>query len=189
MSSEDAIEGQAAVENAIVGFLRSLGSKRAEGLFHERVEGSISRNFELVFLKEEMFLAPTELVKFSEGMNGLVYVGMRRGRISGKIFIPAPSFLEDLKPFIDELNYAVLNDKASWLFLCGRDALPNGISRLNLPDPTAGRLALVFNSGMECLGYGRIEKNGEGDVWIRNLFDLGDFLRREDKKEERRKRQ
>jgi ribosome biogenesis protein Nip4 len=30
----------------------------------------------------------------------------------------------------------------------------------------------------DCLGYGRVEKQGEKTI-LRNLFDIGDFLRRE----------
>jgi ribosome biogenesis protein Nip4 len=46
-----------------------------------------------------------------------------------------------------------------------------------------GAYTLVVNQHEECLGFGRIlsslDENGKKQVAVRNISDIGDFLRRE----------
>ena len=80
-------------------------------------------------------------------------------------------------------NRIVVDKKSAWLFICGRDILGKSIGRVY----GAGRKntnVLVLNEFGECLGFGRIVENlnggaGENQIVVRNVLDVGDFLRRE----------
>jgi ribosome biogenesis protein Nip4 len=77
----------------------------------------------------------------------------------------------------------ILDRKAAWLFICGRDVMRKSIVRVQGPGRKDTN-TLVFNEFGECLGFGRIIENLRGGsvknvVVVRNVLDLGDFLRRE----------
>ena len=71
-------------------------------------------------------------------------------------------------------NKIFLNDKAEWLWLCGRDAFPESV----LKDKSSGEIFLVQNSRDENIGLGKKITKGKGTI-IKNMADRGDFLRRE----------
>ena len=82
-----------------------------------------------------------------------------------------------------EANRIILDRKAAWLFICGRDVLRNSIVRVAGPGRKDTN-TLVFNEFGECLGFGRIVENLRGSsvdngLVVRNVLDVGDFLRRE----------
>jgi len=92
-------------------------------------------------------------------------------------------FLGDKKPFhpsmgmLDWLNertdkYVVVDKKAAWLFLCGRDVFDHSIVKKN----ASSGLVLVKNEFGEVLGYGDL---AQGKIALKNVLDRGDFLRRE----------
>ena len=70
-----------------------------------------------------------------------------------------------------------VNRKTAWLFLCGRDIFGRGIVKSNVKKG----LALVQNEADENLGYGEIiaDLGNKDKVVAKNLFDRGNFLRRE----------
>ena len=71
---------------------------------------------------------------------------------------------------------AYVDRNAAWLFVVGRDIFEENIQRFK-GDVKPGRYCLVmFGDG--CIGYGRFETSGDRRV-IKNMFDVGDFLRRE----------
>ena len=77
----------------------------------------------------------------------------------------------------------VVDRKAAWLFICGRDVLGKSIVRVQGPG-NKDTNTLVFNEFGECLGFGRIVEKLSGAtmdnmVLVRNVSDIGDFLRRE----------
>jgi ribosome biogenesis protein Nip4 len=78
-------------------------------------------------------------------------------------------------------NKIVVDKKSEWLFVCGRDIFKQGIIDV-VGSLEKGNYTLVLNQNRECLGFGRIirdfEKTKDGVV-IKNLLDVGDFLRRE----------
>ncbi|MCX6709734.1 MAG: hypothetical protein NTV63_02140 [Candidatus Woesearchaeota archaeon] len=171
-------------ERAMLKFIGSLGSKKPGRIFHERISSASGKDEdgELIVLGNDIFLSKKSSFVLSEKFNldALSYCGSRRGSIRKGNFIPGPNFLNDLIPFIDELNYVVVNDKSEWLFLCGRDVFRNGIIKKSI---LSYGNALVLNSRRECLGYGKIEE--KGSLFLRNVFDIGDFLRRERKNSEK----
>jgi len=109
------------------------------------------------------------------------YAGIYLGKAKGGIFFPSFNLLSMLAK--QDANRIVVDQKAGWLFICGRTILKKGIVR------THGQIrrnshVLVLNEFGECLGFGRVlagleqqaEKNA---VAVANVLDVGDFLRRE----------
>jgi len=90
----------------------------------------------------------------------------------GKQFEPSAFLLELLSGMSD--NKLFVNQKAEWLFLCERDVFPESI----IKDNARGKLFLVQNERDENLGLGRKVKK-DNKLLIQNVFDRGDFLRRE----------
>jgi len=105
------------------------------------------------------------------------YIGQYLGRRRGKDFFPS-LFLLNLLAKESEKKISI-NDKGEWLFICGRDLFAKSIV---VKHGAIGELVLVLNKYEECLGYGSIiaKFNAEHTV-VKNLFDIGDFLRRERK--------
>ena len=86
-------------------------------------------------------------------------------------------------------NKLVIDKKTAWLFICGRDIFQQGILKEN--NLKKGDYALVLNEHNECLGFGKIMHNLRGvpdanKVVVKNILDIGDFLRRETRQSSRR---
>jgi len=81
----------------------------------------------------------------------------------------------------DEVNDIVLvNDKAAWLFVCGRDVLMHGVL-----DTSAEKDKIVFveDSTGNILGFGKViaryDRKYRNKLYIKNILDKGEYLRRE----------
>ena len=106
------------------------------------------------------------------------YVGRFLGEVKNGKFFPSFNLLAILA---EGEAHKVVNEKASWLFICGRDIFGEGIVSV-LGSRRKGALTLVLNEFEECLGLGRIISDfGAMDtkVVVENIADVGDFLRRE----------
>jgi ribosome biogenesis protein Nip4 len=106
-----------------------------------------------------------------------VYLGKAK---EGKFF---PSFYLLGMLAKKEANRIFLDKKSAWLFICGRDIFRKSIVRIQGPGKKDTN-TLVFDEFGECLGFGRIvEKLRESvmcnEIVVRNVLDIGDFLRRE----------
>lgn len=127
----------------------------------------------------EFFLLTPNVEEISEENTYWCHAGIYLGKIRGKIFNPSFPLLFMIAE--KAKNKVIVDDKSSWLFICGRDIFKQGIIRA-AGSRKKGSYTLVLNKYGECLGLGRIIKNldeaSEGAV-IRNILDLGDFLRRE----------
>lgn len=111
---------------------------------------------------------------------GFFYIGSYLGAIKGASFFP--SFL--LLAMIAErkANKLVIDKKTAWLFICGRDIFQQGILKEN--NLKKGDYTLIMNEHNKCLGFGKIMHNLRGvpdanKVAVKNILDIGDFLRRE----------
>ena len=107
------------------------------------------------------------------------YVGRYLGKVKNGKFCPSFNLLAILAE--SEAHKIVINEKASWLFICGRDIFGEGIVSVQ-GSLRKGALTLILNEFEECLGFGRIASNfGAKDtkVVVENIADVGDFLRRE----------
>lgn len=106
------------------------------------------------------------------------YAGTYLGRIEAEKFVPSFSLLR----LVAEAggNMVTVDEKTAWLFICGRDVFRRGVLRVE-GSPRKGDYALIMNKRGECLGYGEILslESGGGRVAVKNVLDLGDFLRRE----------
>lgn len=87
----------------------------------------------------------------------------------GNPFHPSAALLDWLDKRTEK--YVIVDKKAAWLFLCGRDVFLDSI----LKRTTEKGIVIVRNQGGEVLGYG--DMTGR-QVAVRNLFDKGDFLRK-----------
>jgi ribosome biogenesis protein Nip4 len=107
------------------------------------------------------------------------YVGRYLGKVKNGKFFPSFNLLTILAE--GEAHKVVVNEKASWLFVCGRDIFSEGIVSVQ-GSLRKGALTLILNEFEECLGFGRIASNfdaKDAKVVVENIADVGDFLRRE----------
>jgi len=78
-------------------------------------------------------------------------------------------------------NKVVVDKRAEWLFICGRDVFRRGVIEV-VGSSEKGDYVLVLNRRNECLGYGRAMhdlRQGKERIVIENVLDIGDYLRRE----------
>jgi ribosome biogenesis protein Nip4 len=121
-----------------------------------------------------------EFNQFRESIKKVAwYRGERIGTGKKGTFRPSPRLLE-LAGRLDGVPYLSLNTKGSWLYLCGRDVMVQSITGKS-GDTSLGNLVLIKNEYGETIGYARIFGNSQKDkrMIARNLFDLGNYLRRE----------
>jgi ribosome biogenesis protein Nip4 len=108
------------------------------------------------------------------------YAGTYLGKVKNGKFFPSFNLLTMLAK--GEANKIVLNKKAAWLFICGRDVFRQGIVAVR-GSRKKGDHALVLNQFGECLGFGKIvgslDEGAKTEVAVKNVSDIGDFLRRE----------
>ena len=144
--------------------------------FASRFGGRVELNPEFVVERNTRyyFLNPT-VRKIASG--NFYYAGLYLGKVRHKVFFPSFNFLNMLVPVA--VNKIFLEKKAAWLFICGRDVFREGILKW-VGSKRNGDYILVLNEFHECLGFGSVTNRfEEGRVAVRNVFDVGDFLRRE----------
>ena len=100
------------------------------------------------------------------------YSGKYLGEETKRGLRPSAILLDMLK---DTENYVIIDEKSEWLFLCGRDIFGQSIIKLN----KKRGFVLVKNKNNEVLGLANVMGKQEAKIPIKNLFDKGDFLRRE----------
>lgn len=111
---------------------------------------------------------------------GFFFAGMYLGAVKGASFFPSFILLDMIAK--TKANKLVVNKKAAWLFICGRDIFRRGI--LEGDNLKKGDYVLVMNEHNECLGFGKLVLSLRGapdskQVAVKNILDVGDFLRRE----------
>ncbi len=131
-------------------------------------------NPEVLSIDSKRFTLNQELGRRQFSRKSLVYAGTYLGR-NRRRFEPGSPLLQMLATEEDTRKVHLDRDVA-WLFVCGRDVFEENIRRVE-GELELGRHCLVMFDG-RCIGYGRYETSA-GIRVIRNLFDLGDFLRRE----------
>ena len=109
------------------------------------------------------------------------YAGTYLGKTKQGVFFPSFNLLA-LIAKNKEANKVMADEKSEWLFIVGRDLFRRGILKVS-GSKKRGAYALVVNQHDECLGFGRmlinLDENGKKQVAVRNISDIGDFLRRE----------
>ena len=138
----------------------------------------VSLNENLVVKKGDQYFLVTEDLK-KVMSKGFFCVGSYLGKVEDGVFSPGVEFLRMLSQ--KDVNCIIVDQKTEWLFICGRDVFKRGI-RGTKGSTKRGDYVLVLNKNGETLGYGRVTcdfdevKKG---VAVKNILDLGDFLRRE----------
>ncbi len=105
--------------------------------------------------------------------------GMYLGQINGGIFVPSFNLLSIIAK--ESANKITVDSKTEWLYVCGRDVFKQGIRHV-FGSRKRGDYTLVTNERDECLGYGKFTNDLgriRSGVAVKNLLDIGDFLRRE----------
>ena len=114
--------------------------------------------------------------KIDASMNRTAFsAGLYLGEQKGAKFMPSLALLDMLGRASH--RWVSVDDKAEWLFLCGRDVFAKSVVKANVKSG----MVLVANKRGEILGYGKIAGSLEkaDSVYIKNHLDRGDFLRRE----------
>jgi ribosome biogenesis protein Nip4 len=146
--------------------------------FVNRFNTSISFDKRLVIKKENRYFLVNENLKEFIAKD-FFYAGIYLGKTKNGKFFPSFSILKIIAE--RKANKIMVNKKAEWLFICGRDIFKQGITKV-IGSKRIGDYTLILNQHGECLGFGRILRNldemKEG-VAVKNISDIGDFLRRE----------
>jgi len=145
--------------------------------FISRFHASIIFNGSLVMKKENRYFLLNETLK-SLITENFFYAGTYLGKIKDGKFFPGFSLLRMIAE--RKANKIIVNDKTAWLFICGRDIFKQGILKID-GSKRKGDYTLILNQHRECLGFGKIVGSLEEgkSVVIKNISDIGDFLRRE----------
>ena len=103
-----------------------------------------------------------------------VYTGAYLGQ-NKRRFEPSSILLQRLAK--DSNTHKIYVDRdTAWLFVVGKDIFDENIIEQNDGVRLGGYCLVMF--GKYCIGYGRYETSIDRLV-VKNLFNLGDFLRRE----------
>ncbi|MFA6072996.1 MAG: hypothetical protein WC758_02710 [Candidatus Woesearchaeota archaeon] len=120
---------------------------------------------------KKFFLINDELLEIEKKLPETISTGIILGEMKEN-FRPSIYLLEILSS--KTKNKMFVNDKAEWLFLCGRDILPPGI----VNDCSTEKLFLIQNERDENLGLGKKVRQKKTH-FVKNIIDRGNFLRRE----------
>ncbi|MGF3522142.1 MAG: hypothetical protein ACQXXJ_03475 [Candidatus Bathyarchaeia archaeon] len=146
--------------------------------FSSQFGAKIALNSEFVVERSQRYyLVNDKLKKLARG--NFYAAGLYLGKIKNGVFFPSFNLLNMLVDVA--ANKVVVDKKAAWLFICGRDIFRSGVLHV-YGSRRKGAFTLVLNNFGECLGFGRIIHSlddEEANVVVRNVLDLGDFLRRE----------
>jgi ribosome biogenesis protein Nip4 len=139
---------------------------------------SINLNENLIAKKgNRYFLLNEKLRKLVK--EGFFYAGIYLGKVKNGKFFPSFNLLAMMAQ--KRANKIFVDKRSEWLFICGRDIFKQGITKV-LGSKRKGGYTLVLNQYGECLGFGKIVYNLDDiveGVAVKNICDLGDFLRRE----------
>lgn len=126
---------------------------------------------EITEMRNQFFLADSGLLEIKNKINEEPFaLGTFLGEVRKNNFCPSIALLDMLSKISDRKVF--VNERAEWLFLCGRDLFEEGIVKKNADKG----FVLVQNKIDENLGYGEIVS---GKIAVKNFLDKGDFLRRE----------
>ncbi len=127
----------------------------------------------------KFFYIPPNLKTLVEKNRQYYYAGLPLGKLERGKFLPSFPLLSLIAK--KAKNQIVVDDKAAWLFICGRDLFKQGIVHIE-GSREKGSYTLIFNKHGECLGFGKIKQNldkSKRGVAVENILDIGYFLRRE----------
>jgi predicted RNA-binding protein (TIGR00451 family) len=148
--------------------------------FAEKLGCKISlRGNKIINKNGKVFLVNKKIFEYSK--KKFFYAGLFLGNIKKGKIDPSLYLLSLLSK--NKANKVIVDNKTAWLVIYGRNILKNGILGVE-GSLQKGDIVLILNSYGDCLGLGKIvfdfdKKSKENEVIVKNLFDIGDFLRRE----------
>lgn len=150
--------------------------------FARRFGVALSFNERFIVKKADRYFLLNEKLRSIVSDDFFFYAGTYLGKNKGDVFFPSFCLLAMIAEKRDA-NKVVVDDKAEWLFICGRDVFFRRIKNV-MGTKKKGELTLVLNQFGECLGFGKIAhdldaEQGKQKVAVKNISDIGDFLRRE----------
>jgi ribosome biogenesis protein Nip4 len=151
--------------------------------FAAQFGANIALDESLIVKKENRFFLLNKKLK-KQIQQDFFYAGVYLGKVRGSRFFPSFPLLTLMAS--GRANKTVVDKKTAWLFICGRDIFKKGVLQLKGTE-RKGEYTLILNEHNECLGFGKIllninkEKNANRVV-VKNVLDIGDFLRRENQR-------
>jgi len=148
--------------------------------FVSQFEASLSLGENFIVEKQSRYFLINENLR-RQIKKEFFYAGVYLGKVKEGIFFPSFILLAMIAE--GKANKIMVDEKTAWLFICGRDIFKRGI--LNVTgSKRKGDYTLILNQHNECLGFGKILRNideakGKNKVVVKNISDIGDFLRRE----------
>ncbi|MBI4141463.1 hypothetical protein HY484_00900, partial [Candidatus Woesearchaeota archaeon] len=133
---------------------------------------------EFIKINNEFFSVTQELKETLQHINTKpAFAGILLGRQKGQQFQPSLYLLQKLA---DTSNKKItVDEKCAWMFICGKDIFGKSIVKTH-KTLEINEFVLVQNVHGECLGYGKIiNELSNKRVAVQNIFDIGNFLRRE----------
>ena len=129
------------------------------------------------------YLAEKRLWEIKNGVNRDIYsLGLFLGE-EKMGFSPSPALMDLISKLPDAQSKKIfINKKAEWLFLCGRNILPESV--VKNPNNLSDGLVVVQNEIGENLGYGQFKK--EDTLIIKHILDKGRYLRMDEKGRDKR---
>lgn len=148
-------------------------------MLNEFVNNFTDKKIEYYKLGDRFYKKNNLLIELMQKISNKPYsISLFLGEIRNRRFFPSIALIDEISFLSDKKVY--LNEKAEWLFICGRDVFNSGVVRSNAKTG----LVLVQNENDENLGYGEIvselnaTKNKKA-VFVKNLLDKGKYLRME----------
>ncbi|MBW2978481.1 hypothetical protein KY304_00015 [Candidatus Woesearchaeota archaeon] len=135
---------------------------------------------DILQLRSDYYLVNSKLRKIlKQTQHSASFIGIYLGKRK-KSFVPSPYLLNKLKK--SAKNKITVSDKGAWMFICRKHIYARSVVNFN-QNQKFGDFVLVLNKNDECLGYGKvINKFSSKKVAVQNIFDIGDFVRRERRK-------
>lgn len=146
--------------------------------FISRFGSNFRLNENLITEKENRWFLLNDRLK-SLTTKDFFYAGTYLGKIKKGEFFPSFPLLGIIAE--GKSNKVIVDRKTEWLFICGRDVFKRGITTA-VGSKKKGAYTLVLNQHGECLGFGKLTADldeAQRDVIVKNISDIGDFLRRE----------
>jgi ribosome biogenesis protein Nip4 len=135
---------------------------------------------QVIQLRSDFFLVPGRLKEILSRTKHIPsFIGISLGK-KKKNFVPSTYLLSKVAEATE--NKVVVNKQGAWLFICGRHIYARSLVSFS-KSQKINDFVLVMNEYGECLGYGKvINPLDSKKVAVQNLFDIGDFVRRERRK-------
>ena len=122
-------------------------------VFASRFGAQVAFNSQFILEKNQRFYLLNPRLK-KVGQADFFYAGLYLGKLGKNgVFFPSFNLLNMLVGVA--ANKVVLDRKAAWLFICGRDVFRMGIVKV-MGSKRKGDATLVLNEFGECLGFGMI---------------------------------